>query len=422
MAIGASRMIHHSTFCTTASAERTKAEERVGGLADLEGGDADGDRDDEDLQHVERQPDASRRSPALPRGPRTLAGTRPVRKSSHEPVLDGRGGGLRGDAACGRRAAGPARARCRWTTAISAVMANQASVFQASRAAPVTSRRLAIEATIARKTSGGTTARSRVTKMPPTVLRVSVSQLGSTSPVAASTPSAPMERATRPRTTPRTRPIRTWTPNEGSQRRARGSEDVLVEVLRRCSRRWALQDGGGGGSCQGSEDSPTAARRPEPPEVDDEATRQQVALGSRSVHHVSPQPTVVPVIPPQGRDRCDGCHRSPAWCVVGTCRATASTPATSRSPPTSCSPTCNGPSRPGSRSRCARTTSPRGAAAKDTRRSRGRGSERPWPRPSLTFGCRQRPRPALPPGGRRAGHRHPGLDVPGPLLGGAGER
>ena len=104
-------------------------------------------------------------------------------------------------------------------TAISAVMANHASVCQASRAAPVTSRRLAIEATIARKTSGGTTARSSVTKVPPTVLRVSVSQLGSTSPVVASTPSAPMLRATRPRTTPRTRPIRTWTPNEGVRKR-----------------------------------------------------------------------------------------------------------------------------------------------------------------------------------------------------------
>ena len=105
-------------------------------------------------------------------------------------------------------------------TAISAVMANQTSVFQARRAAPVTSRRLAMEATIARKTSGGTTARSSVTKVPPMVLRVSVSQLGSTSPVAASTPSAPMLRATRPRTTPSTSPVRTCTPNEGRRKRA----------------------------------------------------------------------------------------------------------------------------------------------------------------------------------------------------------
>ena len=120
------------------------------------------------------------------------------------------------------------------TTAMSAVMANHASVCQARRAAPVTSRRLAIEATIARKTSGGTTARSSVTKVSPTVLSVSVSQLGSTSPVVASTPSAPMLRATRPRTTPRTRPIRTWTPNEGVRKRVGFFSDVTeVFILKR---------------------------------------------------------------------------------------------------------------------------------------------------------------------------------------------
>ena len=76
--------------------------------------------------------------------------------------------------------------------------------------------------------------------VPPTVLRVSVSQLGSTSPVVASTPSAPMLRARSPSTTPRTSPIRTWTPNEGSRRpvgrslgkRSIHSEKVTVRSLR----------------------------------------------------------------------------------------------------------------------------------------------------------------------------------------------
>lgn len=120
-------------------------------------------------------------------------------------------------------------------TAMSAVIANQASVFHASRAAPVTSRRLAMEATIARKTSGGTIVLRRVTKTSPTVVRVSVSQLGSGTP--STTPSGPMERATRPSTTPRTRPMRTWTPNDGSgSRRDRPDSGpvAVVELMEGC--------------------------------------------------------------------------------------------------------------------------------------------------------------------------------------------
>ena len=206
-----------------------EGEERVGGLADLERGDADGDRDDEDLQHVERH-----RHAAVVAG-RALEAEHVGRHQAGEEVEPG----------AGRRRCRRQRRRRRWCaspgwmtrpsvmpmpTAISAVMANQASVFHASRAAPVTSRRLAIEATIARKTSGGTTARSNVTNVPPIVLRVSVSQLGSTSPVVASTPSAPMLRATSPRTTPRTSPIRTWTPNEGRRKRV-GFDVSVTEVL-----------------------------------------------------------------------------------------------------------------------------------------------------------------------------------------------
>ena len=49
-------------------------------------------------------------------------------------------------------------------TETSAVMANHSRVCPARRAALVTSRRLAMLATMARKTSGGTMARSRATK------------------------------------------------------------------------------------------------------------------------------------------------------------------------------------------------------------------------------------------------------------------
>ena len=159
-------------------------------------------------------------SPTLPSRPSTLPGTRPVRKSSHEPVVEG------ADAASADTLAwspgwSTSPSAMPMATAMSAVMANQASVFHARRAAPVTSRRLAMDATIARKTSGGTIVRSRVTKTLPTVVRVSVSQLGSATP-AASTASGPMARATSPRTTPSTRPMRTWTPKEGRRRRRVG--------------------------------------------------------------------------------------------------------------------------------------------------------------------------------------------------------
>ncbi len=113
-------------------------------------------------------------------------------------------------------------------TAIRAVPANHARVFQASRAAPATSRRLAIEATMARNTRAGTTALSRVTKVLPTTVSVSVNQLGSTSPLAV-TESGPMDRATRPRRTPSTSPIRTWVPKEGRHdRRVRAADGVVV--------------------------------------------------------------------------------------------------------------------------------------------------------------------------------------------------
>ena len=78
---------------------------------------------------------------------------------------------------------------------------NHSSVRPASRAALVTPRRLAMLATTAVKTSGGTASLSSWTKSSPTVVRVVASQ--ATSPL----------RATRPRATPSTRPARIWTQN-----------------------------------------------------------------------------------------------------------------------------------------------------------------------------------------------------------------
>ena len=222
-------MIHHRTFCTTASAERTKVRNESAASPTLSVAMPTAMATTRICSTLNDMPTVP--SPlSYPSRPSTLAGTRPVRKSSHEPVDDG------AEAAADVTLVwSPGRSTSPSTmpidTAMSAVIANQASVFHARRAALVTSRRLAMDATMARNTSGGTIARSSVTNVPPTVLRVSVSQLGSTSPVEASTPSAPMLRATRPRTTPSARPIRTWTPNEGSRRRRVCCSGSVTEVF-----------------------------------------------------------------------------------------------------------------------------------------------------------------------------------------------
>ena len=91
-------------------------------------------------------------------------------------------------------------------TAISAVIANQARVFHARRAAPVTSRRLAMDATMARKTSGGTIVRSRVTKTLPTVVEGLGQPVGVGHAGGVDASRGPCARATRPRTTPSARP------------------------------------------------------------------------------------------------------------------------------------------------------------------------------------------------------------------------
>src|SRR5690625_7920485 len=63
-------------------------------------------------------------------------------------------------------------------TAMAVVIANQSSVWPASRAALVTLRRFAMEATIAVNTNGGTIALSRPTNEEPIVSRVVVSEIG----------------------------------------------------------------------------------------------------------------------------------------------------------------------------------------------------------------------------------------------------
>ena len=127
------------------------------------------------------------------------------------------------------------------TTEAAAVTANQTSVSPASRAALVTCRRLAIETMIAVSTSGTTMTLSSWTKIPPTVLRVSASQAWSN------------WRATKPRTTPTARPMKTC-----AQKGRRGRRASAVRVGRGRDRRqgWWLDMtdswkgggvGGGGG-------------------------------------------------------------------------------------------------------------------------------------------------------------------------------
>ena len=92
------------------------------------------------------------------------------------------------------------------TTAIRAVIANQSRVRQTRRAAFCRSARLAMLATMAVNTSGGTRAFSSWMKLEPRIRRVSAS-------AKPCSPSAgPRLRAMRPRMTPTTMAANTWTP------------------------------------------------------------------------------------------------------------------------------------------------------------------------------------------------------------------
>ncbi len=108
------------------------------------------------------------------------------------------------------------------TTAISEVVMNHSRVRPASRAALETLRRLVIETTIAKNTSGATASFSSWTKISPILSRVVPSQ--ATSPL----------RAIQPNSTPSTRPARIWAQKGtlGMRRRVveRGALEADVSV------------------------------------------------------------------------------------------------------------------------------------------------------------------------------------------------
>ena len=208
--IGARRMTHHSSFCTISSAEPVTF--RNGSAFSPTESTAmptamEMTRICSTLKLSETEPS----SPAEPAMPRKFEGTRPLRKSIQPPWVE---------EASAASAETPepspglvtAPSPMPIATAMRAVIANHRSVFPARRAALVTLRRLAIEVMIARKISGGTRAFSRVTKVEPMVWRVVVSQFGPSPPSSPAPGTGPIWAATRPRTTPRTSPIRTCQP------------------------------------------------------------------------------------------------------------------------------------------------------------------------------------------------------------------
>ncbi len=190
MPIGASLMTHHSAFWTSSSTDRASA--RAGSAF---------------------SPAARAAAPST--APRkticrtltsvkavtTLVGRMPVTKSSQVPACSGalaapvsrvtpRPGSM-------SRPSPMARA-----TDTAAVIRNHISVLAASLAAPLTLRRLATLTSTAVRTSGGTASLSSWTKIWPTLLRVSASQV--TSQILAAKPSA----------TPAARPVRSWSEKE----------------------------------------------------------------------------------------------------------------------------------------------------------------------------------------------------------------
>lgn len=231
--IGASRMIHQSTFCTIDSAARLNARNGSAlspsfSAAMPMAADTTTNCSTLKLRLVAAAPLSGSIDVFAVRA-RKLVGTRLVRNAHQSPVRPGSAAWSWVTDVCSpgcriRPSAMP------MATAIKAVIANHSSVCPARRAALVTLRRFAMLATIAVKISGMTAARSRSTNSPPTVSRVLVSQFGL--PSAA----GPSSRATNPRMTPRARPRRTWTENEGSRsRRGAGAPTVAVSDMRRPS-------------------------------------------------------------------------------------------------------------------------------------------------------------------------------------------
>src|SRR5699024_7554903 len=211
-------MIHHSTFCTMLSTDSVKFR-NGSALAPTFSAAMPTTREMTTICSTLKSSEtlSSRNEDSRPR---KLAGTTPERKSSQLPELPGA-------PACSdpmevfwpglviRPNVMPIE------TAIRAVMANQSRVWPASRAALVTLRRFAIETTIAVNTSGGTTARSRETKVEPIVSRVTVSQFS----VFSAT--LPILSATNPRAMPSTRPRMICVLKEGKRSLRL---DVLVSV------------------------------------------------------------------------------------------------------------------------------------------------------------------------------------------------
>src|SRR5699024_5138452 len=141
--------------------------------------------------------------------PRKFSGRIPVRKSSHDPLRP-----MSSPSSAVSVVLFPGLATratpSPMTTDASAVIPNHRRVCPARRAALVTFRRLATEAMIAVMISGGTSACSRPMNDDPMVSKVTVSQLGSSSPTG------PISRARSPSPTPRKSAMMIGVPNEGN--------------------------------------------------------------------------------------------------------------------------------------------------------------------------------------------------------------
>ena len=219
-------MTHHSTFCTIASAERVT--DRNGSAASPTLSAATPTATETTIScSTLNEIDPS----VEPCRPRMLPGTRPVRKSHHPPEASPWLAAVSDTELL--RPGWVSRPRpMPMETAISAVMANQSSVWPASRAAFPTCLRLAMLTMIAVTISGMTMTRSSPTNVEPMVASVEVSQFwsvpGTSSPSTNEPGTVPMARATRPRPMPTTRATRTWAA-KGVRRRRESTEGTFRE-------------------------------------------------------------------------------------------------------------------------------------------------------------------------------------------------
>src|SRR5690625_881511 len=213
---GARRMIHHSTVWMTSRAEALKSRKGFA-LDPVRRAASPTTSATTALCRAAKLTEPEEETPR----PRKFWGTRPVRKSSHDPVREGSKPSSAVTEVLWPGLKTKPRAIPTATDA-SAVTPNHSSVWPARRAALVTLPRVAIEATIAVKISGGTMVRRRVTKIEPMVERAVVSQLAASLPSGSR--AGPIHRARPPRRRPKTRPRMIWVPKDG--RRVRRAEDV----------------------------------------------------------------------------------------------------------------------------------------------------------------------------------------------------